>query len=204
MKKKNLIAALLCASAVHAHAAVLTFDDIAGATQNNYGAIGTYAGYLFGANGDANRMDWIDTVTSNEFFNRGAVSGDFTMLNNFGGAAIIKRIDGSQFSFGGLWAETWLDWDTTEGSVQGYRAGQLVWSQDTALDGIFRHVSGVAGNIDELRLDLGSLYLVDNLELNDPAQVPTPAAPALLAIGLAGLALVRRRSSSASRPARTF
>jgi hypothetical protein len=197
--KRFLIASLLSAcafAAANANASVLTFDDIPGAAQNRYGAIGTYAGYVFGSTGDVNQMDWIDTVTSNEFYNRGAVSGDFTMLNNNGGAAVIRKANGGAFTFGGLWAENWLDWDTAAGSLQGYLGGQLVWTSDVTLGGeSFTWFAGTAGNIDELRIDFGEAqFLVDNLELNDAAAVPLPPTPALMGIGLAGLMLLRRRS----------
>jgi hypothetical protein len=195
--KKILLASLLCACTAAANASVLTFDDIPGAAQNRYGAIGTYAGYVFGSTGDVSQMDWIDTVTTNEFYNRGAVSGDFTMLNNNGGAAVIRKAGGGAFTFGGLWAENWLDWDTAAGSLQGYRNGQLVWTSDVTLGGeSFSYFAGTAGNIDELRIDFGDgLFLVDNLELNDAATaVPLPATHALMGIGLAGLMVLRRRS----------
>lgn len=202
--KRFLTAALLCACACAgtANASVLTFDDIPGAAQNRNGAIGTYAGYVFGSTGDLNQMDWIDTVTTNEFYNRGAVSGDFTMLNNYGGAAVIRKAGGGAFTFGGLWAENWLDWDSSTGSLQGYLDGQLVWSSDVTLGGeAFTYFAGTAANIDELRLDFGGLFLVDNLELNDAAAaVPLPATPALMGIGLAGLSLLRRRRGA--HPAR--
>ena len=195
MIKQFLIAGLLCVCAGQGSAAVLSFDDIPGATQNGYGPVGSYAGYVFASTGDVSRMDWIDTVTANEFLNRGAVSGDFTLINNFGGAAIIKRDGGGQFAFGGLWAENWLVWDTSQGSIDGYRGGSLAWSLPVALAGTFSYFGGQVGNIDELRLNLGDFFLVDDLELNDPANpVPAPGLPALMGIGLGALTLARRHS----------
>lgn len=195
--KKLLIAALLCAGAGAANATVLNFDDIKGVKQDSYGPlVGSYAGYTFGTTGEEGAMYWIDTVTKNDLYNRGAVSGDFTLLNNDGGAAVIKKADGSQFTFGGVWAENWLSFDTSSGSLAGYKNGNLVWTTDVTLAGeAFSYFVGAAGNIDELRLDFGGNFLVDNLALNErSADVPLPATPALMGIGLTGLGLLRRKS----------
>jgi len=193
--KRLLIAALLsaCAGIGAANASVLTFDDIKGEAKDSYGAIGTYAGYTFGSTGDLDQMDWIDTTSA--LYDRGAVSGGFTMVNNYGGAAVIRKADGSAFTFGGMWAENWLDFETSSGSLQGYLTGNLVWTSDVTLDVDFTHFGGTAGNIDELRLDFGGNFLVDNLELNEAStNVPTPASNVLMAIGLAGMTLLRRKS----------
>jgi hypothetical protein len=191
--KRFLMASLLCACTAAANASVLTFDNIPDAAQDGYGAVGTYTGYTFGSTGELDRLDWIDTVTTNAFYNRGAVSGDFSMVNNYGGAAVIKKADGGAFTFGGVWAENWLAWDTSGGSLQGYRNGSLLWSSDVTLGGEFTYFGGIAGRIDELRLDFGGLFLVDNLELDEASTaVPAPATNALMAIGLAGLTLLRR------------
>jgi len=194
MIKQLLSAVLLCACAATgtANAAVLTFDDIPGVAPASYGAIGSYAGYTFGSTGDTSRLDWVDTA--GELYGRGAVSGSFTMVNNFGGAAVIRRDGGADFSFGGLWAENWLDWDTAQGSLQGYRDGSLVWTSDMTLGASFAYHAGVAGNIDELRIDFNGNFIVDNLELNDAAaEVPVPGTEALMALGLAGLFLRRKK-----------
>ena len=86
--KFNLLAVLLILFTTSSQAAILTFDDIPGQSQNSYGAIGNYQGYNFGATNSLNRLDWIDTVGSK--WNNGSVSGDYTMLNNFSGSGIIS------------------------------------------------------------------------------------------------------------------
>lgn len=48
--QRFLIASLLTTCTSAAHATMLTFDNIPGATQNGYGAIGGYGGFTFGTN----------------------------------------------------------------------------------------------------------------------------------------------------------
>ena len=196
--KSILLAVSVLVLSTSVNAVTITFDDHPNVTQNSYGAIGTYNGFVFGATNSSNRMDWIDTVDSP--WNYGSVSGDFTMLNNLGGGtAIITDATNADFTFDGLWAKSWdtapgSGGATTSGFIEGYNNGVLVWQINTAINGSFGFYDAHAGLIDELRLAFGGHYLVDDLSLNSVSAVPVPAAVWLFGSGLVGLVGLARRN----------
>lgn len=187
--KKTIFALLLLGCSTAANAVVLTFDDHPNAAQNNYGGVGAYGGFNFSSN-----LDWVDTVGS--VWNFGAVSGDFTLLNNYGGVGIITAMGGSDFTFDGMWSRVWSTVDSRQGSIRGFNNGIEIWTSGITIDTDWAYFSGVAGSIDELRLDLGNYFLVDNLALNESARIAEPASLALLGIGLVGLGAMRRRKTA--------
>jgi hypothetical protein len=194
MKQKFLSILALLALPLASHATILTFDDVTGgSTQNTYGALGTYQGFNFSCTScGSNRLDWIDTVGSS--WNFGAVSGDFTLLNNYGGVGVITAADGSDFTFDGLYAETWANAPARSAYIRGFNNGLEIWTSAITLGSQFAYFGGVTGAIDELRLDFGNFFLVDNLALNEGQHsVPEPTSLSLLGLGFGLLAMSRRR-----------
>ena len=192
--KRVLLAALLAFAqftGFTANATVLTFEDVPGVSPNGVGLMpSVHNGYTFNST-----AFWIDTVGS--AYNYGAHSGEITVLNNFTGAVIISAEDGSDFTFDGVWAETWARQAERMGTIRGFNNGVEVWTVHTTLTSNFQFYAGVAGDIDQLHLDLGNFFLFDDLALNPAAAIPEPGSLALLGLGLAGFAAARRRATHA-------
>lgn len=175
----------------------LTFDNVPlGSLQNEYGDMPTYKGFNF-----SSTLDWIDTVDST--WNFGAHSGDFTLLNNYGGIGVITAVGDVDFTFDGLWAKKWNTPAGSGGSnymfgvLSGFNDGLLVWAVSTSLNGSFQYFGAQSGAIDELQLGFGDYFLVDDIELNSNI-VPEPASMALWGIGALGIGLVARRRKKQS------
>ncbi|TAN73540.1 MAG: PEP-CTERM sorting domain-containing protein [Gallionella sp.] len=195
--KKNLLSSLACGLfllgfAVSGNAVVINFDDHPDAAQGSYGAIGSnYHGFDFGATNGFNRMDWVDTVASSWPF--GAHSGDFTMLNNYGGDALITQSGGGAFTFTGLWIEGWGNY-VQNGYLEGFLGSVSQYSTSFIAGSTFGYVAGSSILIDQLRIHTDQNFLVDDLELNGHSQsVPEPGTLLLLGFGLAGLSAFRKR-----------
>ena len=134
---------------------LLTFEDIPGGSIQYWRAEmpTTYKGFNF----DATSL-WVDAVDSQ--YNFGAHSGEFALLASVGSSIITES--------GGL--------DSLFGSISGYNNGVLVWDIATSLNGSYEYYAAQLGLIDELRMDLGRYFLVDDIALNEVSAVPVPAA----------------------------
>ena len=191
-KIRSILLPVLALVSGFSNAATLTFDDIPGASAESHGDIGNYSGFDFSLN-----LDWVDTVNkaweSDGLF-YGSISGDFTMVNNNNGMGIITEESGNDFTFDGLYARTWGDVSDRVQHIVGLKDSAVVWDSEITLTSTWTYYSGVSGNIDEMRLDLGDNFMVDNLETT---AVPLPATLYLFATGLLSLSGVLRVKKSA-------
>lgn len=201
LNRFTLVSLLLLGFSISSvNAVVLTFEDVPdGSLQNQYGDMPTYHGFNF-----SSTLDWIDVRGA--YGNYGAHSGQFAILNNLSGIGIITDAGGADFTFDGLWAKKWGERKSPErpdslfGSLSGYNDGNEVWNLETSLNGSYEFYAAQLGLIDELRLDFGNNFLVDDISLNRSyiSPVPVPAAAWLFGTALIGLAgLSRRRKAKA-------
>ena len=193
--KSIILAAVILMSSTSVNAVTLTFDDVAGGSiQNSNSSMPTYQGFDFNPT-----LYWMDVVGS--VWNYGAHSDDFALLNNLGGAGIITETNNADFTFDGLWAKKWFTAidsggeDTLFGTMSGYNNGIQVWKVSTGLNGSYKYFGAQAGAIDELILDFGNHFLVDDIVLNEMSAVPVPAAAWLFGSGLIGLVGISRRNT---------
>ena len=163
----GIFAFLLMGATLTANAAILTFDDHPDVASNSTGDILNYGGFDFSQN-----LDWIDAVGG---WDRGSISGNFTMVNNNGGVGVITEQGSNDFTFDGLFARTWATTGNRTGYIRGFFEGSEIWTSTINITKTWTEFLVVGGAIDELRLDMGNYFLVDDLALT-PAPVPLPPA----------------------------
>jgi hypothetical protein len=168
-----------------AQAGLITFDDTSSSLQNSATDVASIAGFDF-----SSTLDIIDLVGSS--WNYGAHSGEFGLLNNNGGIGYVTASDNSDFTFDGLWVQSWGNVSSLTGTLQGFDDGILVWSVNTNISNSYQYIGAQAGMIDSLALGFGNHFLVDDLALNMQAQsVPEPTTLAIFALGLLGFSARR-------------
>ncbi len=199
MSFKGFLASIcLLTLSTTASATLITFDNIAGGSnQNSWASVGVHTGYNFSTN-----LHWIDVV--NSYWNYGAVSGDFALLNNYSGVGIITASNNADFYFGGIWAKSWGTAansggpDYLSGFLRGMKNNQVVWQVTTGLNGSYKFFGAQNFAIDQLQLGFGNHFIADNLtltrELAPSVNVPEPSSVAILGLGLLALLRLRKKS----------
>ena len=195
---------LLLVSVMNAGATVLTFDDIT-TVDNSFGTFTTYNGFDFygiANNGTAyaNRILYVDTVGSS--YDKGAVSGEFTINEGYQDKSQITSSTGDDFIFNGLYVKSWSELTTVAslpGSIYGHLDGSLIWTVTGDVTNDFAWWAGVASTIDTLVIDIGiNANVFDNLTFNESngSSVPEPATMLLFGLGLLGVAGVSRKKAA--------
>lgn len=173
-----------------AHAGVIDFDDVA--TDGDFTSltdISPYAGLSWSA-------DWYAGDNSIGGYGNAAHSGANYAVNGFGGDDMsISSATG--FDFAGAWfaapegAEDKAGWI----NISAYDAfNQLIGSTgNVAIGANYVWVGAGFHNVSFLNItrDTG-WYAMDDFTTSDAVQVPEPAAPLMLAIGLLAMSLRRR------------
>lgn len=193
------LTSLLATSA--ASAAMLTFDDISLGGSYKGSIPSPYMGFNFESS-----LQWASVGDVNPTYSFGAHSGDYAIVNDvaaFDGYTITEA-SGAEFSFDGLWAKKWGTPsnsggdDSLFGTIKGYKDGSLVWTVNTSLNGSYEFYGPQSGLIDELVLDFGNYFLVDDIALNEPVlATPIPAAAWLFASALGVFGYLGKRKATA-------
>lgn len=183
-------------------ATTLTFDDVPNVPANSWAYFSGYStawnsydgeGWSI-TSGDNLTHAVLDTVGSDYEYD--SISGEHILFSPagsypWGSYPVITAADGSDFTFGGVWARA-LE-GSRNFSIEGYKDDVMVWSDfSLTLNTDWSYYSGSSILFDTLILNFGGDYAVDDLALNETV-VPVPAAVWLFGSGLIGLVGVARR-----------
>lgn len=190
MRIKSIIAAfaLSAASLTAAHATVLNFDEIGIPGGVTAPGLSTQ-GFRMSDNTDV--VDITDSIWKG--FGP-AYSGRYSALNDWHGDIVLTKVDGSLFSFQGMYIKSWGGFnDGGDSTVTAYLGDTVVGSYAFTLSGNWQNVAGNLSGIDRLVVSAGSAFLLDDVTVDGAANVPEPASLALLGLGALAAGTVRRR-----------
>ena len=187
-----LAAACSLAVCLRAEAAVVDFDSFADAQYP-----GAYAGFTWGSN----------IATDSEGHYAGRHAGAITFpssaiaLYNTHGDTLAAVTAASSFDFNGAYFSGWYNdlAPATTITLNGYDNADLVGSVTYAIGNEFSWCAANFPHVNKVEFvssNSGNWWLMDNFSYNEslPA-VPEPASVALVGLGVAASALVRRRKS---------
>ena len=208
MKIKTILSILpLLFCGVQAGATTITFDDLT--TRDNFDSQGisnTYLGYKWSSSGGF-QEGWASATTWNTISGSmsAPVSGN-TIAWNWDGVQSLYIDFGQATDVTGAWiAQGFVAGSNNASSVTllGYDANQNLISTSASITPTFdfQHLSAAMTGVYRLELRAnagGQWFAVDNIEIAPSApssNVPEPGSLALVGLGLAGFAAMRRKKA---------